>query len=253
MMVFGDMENAGGCLSGRKRRPGPIHRRLHWKSWKQSEGCWSVSPSRGSGTSSYLLVMTEWDRQDGANAALKSHRTAAVQILYPHRCHREVAMSLRDVPQWVLDLVPQVLNVLPLFLRQALPPHVDVLHLQLLLIKQPLHNKHRRYTGKNDTRDPIFQYRYDEQASYKFSSTVEIYSEQLSFESVAFVVRVLWFVLENEVGLYKAKPHTRGIQAPPSDMCHVIYRIKVLPGWALFKWAHPSRLYDITESNHMET
>lgn len=27
----------------------------------------------GSSTSSYLLVMTVWDRQDGANAALKSH------------------------------------------------------------------------------------------------------------------------------------------------------------------------------------
>lgn len=24
----------GGCLSGRKRRPELIHRRLHWKSWK---------------------------------------------------------------------------------------------------------------------------------------------------------------------------------------------------------------------------
>lgn len=79
--------------------------------------------------------------------------------LHPHCCHREVVMSLRDVPQWVLDLIPQVLNVLPLFLRQALPTHVDVLHLQLLLIKQPLHNKHRRYTGKNDTCDPVFQYR----------------------------------------------------------------------------------------------
>lgn len=79
--------------------------------------------------------------------------------LHPHCCHREVVMSLRDVPHWVLDLIPQVLNVLPLFLRQTLPTHVDVLHLQLLLIKQPLHNKHRRYTGKNDTCDPVFQYR----------------------------------------------------------------------------------------------
>lgn len=33
-VVFGDMENVDGCLSGRKRRPELIHRRLHWKSWK---------------------------------------------------------------------------------------------------------------------------------------------------------------------------------------------------------------------------
>lgn len=33
-VVFGDMENADGCVSGRKRRPELIHRRLHWKTWK---------------------------------------------------------------------------------------------------------------------------------------------------------------------------------------------------------------------------
>lgn len=32
-----------------------------------------VSPSRGSSTSSYLLVMSVWDRQDGANPALEAH------------------------------------------------------------------------------------------------------------------------------------------------------------------------------------
>lgn len=122
----------------------------------------SITLPGGSSTGIYLLVMTVWDRQDGANTALQPRIEeqpltfySVFSLLPPPRGRA----SLRDIPQRVLDLFAEVLNVLPLFLRQALPAHVDVLNLQLLLIKQPLHKKHRRYTGKNDRCDPIFQYR----------------------------------------------------------------------------------------------
>lgn len=39
--------------------------------WKVWNGVYKVSPSWGSNTGIYLLVMTVWDRQDGANTALQ--------------------------------------------------------------------------------------------------------------------------------------------------------------------------------------
>lgn len=108
----------------------------------------------GSNTRIYLLVMTVWDRQEGANTALKSHKEQQPFSVFfnPPLFSSWGCAGLRVVPQRILDLFAKVLNVLPLLLRKALPAHVDVLHFQLLLIKQPLHNKHRHYTGKKITR-----------------------------------------------------------------------------------------------------
>lgn len=56
---------------------------------------------------------------------------------------KQVCGNLRDISQGGFELSAQIPHVLPLLLRQTLAPHVDVLHSQLLLVKQPLHNKQR--------------------------------------------------------------------------------------------------------------
>lgn len=97
----------------------------------------------------YLLVIAVWERQEGANTALKIRRTTNVKSSVPS-LSRMNAENLRDVSQRGLELPAQVLHVLPLSLAHRPSSHVDVLHPQLLLVKQPLHDEQRSCKGKTD-------------------------------------------------------------------------------------------------------
>lgn len=107
----------------------------------------------------YLLVMTVWERQDGAKTALEKADMRTKSIFGWWRCVNRMefeadnsAENSRDTSEGVFELQTQVLNVLPLLIREALCTHVDVFHPQLLLIKQPLHHEQRRCRKKQRIR-----------------------------------------------------------------------------------------------------
>lgn len=116
---------------------------------KRRRGRWYYIPT-------HLLVIAVWERQEGPNTALKITQMTGFS---PCQCcitwsildllssqitlgySKILVGNLRDISQGGLELPAQVLYVLPLSLGHTLSSHEDVFHPQLLLVKQPLHNK----------------------------------------------------------------------------------------------------------------
>lgn len=150
-MVFGDMKNVEWWRSEQKQQHELTQKRCllaRGENTLRGKNCRGAWPPQGSNINFYLLVIAVWERQDGANTALEKHRfilitwcTFGLILSLYVSLPKQVFGNSRDISHWPLELPAQVLYVLPLLLRQTPSSHEDVLHSQLLLIKQPLHNK----------------------------------------------------------------------------------------------------------------